>query len=460
MSSSPAGPGACPPDSGDNEDVDAERAQTHLCMLIEAELRRVAGLDGGSGSRTARVRHVADALIAVGALDAQRAEDLLTGLDMALAVRQRDYGTTPIARNPIFRRLARMVKHGTGTVTYQGLGPPYADPPRVVPVGMMVPLRRLNVHGELYLLAYARTRGGALFTMYARQRGGAGFDPLIHLSATDDKGTVYSLWFTGSGHGQLRSGVLQLDPDPPPDIRWLDLTLSDGVTRRVSLAPPHPPSITVTEASHSPGEYVLHAVAAGILGGRPGRPAEPWPGDFGEIVEALLAAGALSPLSPLPGQLVTLCESLDLRDHGIAAPAARDLPAPWHGLLTHAIRRKQDSTPPRSGCAAAAVALPELDGLTLSILGLHSDEDGTMLHIHAAGVPEDADPAEFFPVLWLRDDSGRWHTARNTGWSFRQGGERAAVLPVTPALHEATSLEIIVAGRTAEVRTTLPVNWR
>jgi hypothetical protein len=458
-------------------DVDAERAETHLCMLVEAELRRVAGLQGGIGpprgrgpeaQRAVRARRVADALIAVGALDAQRAEELLTGLDLALAVRQKDYGTAPIARNPVFRRLARMVKHGSASVTFRGAvaphasgAPAYQDPPRVVPVGMMFPLRGFDVHGELYLLAYARTKAGALFTMYARQRGAAGFDPLIHLTATDDQGASYSLWFSGGGHPMLRAGVLQLDPDPPADIRWMDLTAIDGVTRRISLEPPpHSPSVTMAEASHAPGEYVLHAIASGILGGRAGMPAEPWAGDFGEITAALLAAGALSPLSPLPGQLVTLCESLDLRDHGIAAPAARDLPAPWHGLLTHAIRRKRDSTLPRSGCAAAAVTLPELDGLTVSLLGLHSDEDGTMLHIHASGVPEDADPAEFFPVFWLRDDGGRWHTARNTGWSFREGTERVTVLPVTPALNQCTSLEIIVAGRTAEVRTTLPLYWR
>jgi len=433
--------------------VDAERAETHLRMLAEAELRRVAALDGGISWRTARARHVANALIAVGALDARPAEDLLTGLDLALAVRRPDYGTT---RHPMVRRASRLVKHGSA-------GVPHAPATHacVAPVGMMVPLRRFGVHGELYLLAYARTGGGALFSMYARERGVPGFDPLMDLTATDDQGARYSIWFTGSGNPRSRAGVLRLNPDPPPDVRWLDLIVGEGVTRRISLeSPPHPPRITMTETSHSPGEYLLHAVAAGILGGRPGRPAEPWSGDFGAIVEALTAAAALSPLSPLPGQLVTLCESLDLRNHGIAAPAARDLPAPWHGLLTHAIRRKRDGTPPRTGCAAAAVTLPELDGLTLSILGLHSDEDGTMLHVHDSGGPEDADPAEFFPVLWLRDDSGRWHTARNTGWSIREAGERTALLPVTPPLHEAASLEIIAAGRTAEVRTTLPLRWR
>lgn len=433
--------------------MDAERAETHLRMLAEAELRRVAGLDGGIGSRTARARHVADALIAAGALEARRAEDLLAGLDLALAVRRPDYG---VARHPMVRRASRLLKHGPADVTHAP-----ATHARVVPVGMMVPLRRFGVHGELYLLAYARTGGGALLTMYARERGVRGFDPLMHLMATDDQGALYSLWFTGTGHPHLRAGVLRLDPDPPPDIRWLDLIVDEGVTRRIGLEPPpNPPRVTMTEASHSPGEYLLHAIAAGILGGRPGWPAEPWPGDFGEIVEALTAAGALSPLSPLPGQLVTLCESLDLRNHGIAASAARDLPAPWHSLLTHAIRRKRDSTTPRTGCAAAAVTLPGLDGRTLSILGLHSDEDGTMLHVHASGVPEEADPAEFFPVLWLRDDSGRWHTARTTGWCFREAGERAALLPVTPPLHEAASLEIIAVGRTAEVRTTLPLRWR
>src|SRR5581483_4305465 len=137
------------------------------------------------------------------------AEDLLTGLDLALAVRQAGHGRTAFfAHHPRVRQTARIVSPHTPVT-----------PPRVVPVGMMVPLRRFGVHGELYLLAYARTSGGARFSMYARERG-----------------------------------VLRLDPDPPPDIRWLDLIVGDGVTRRISLEPPpHPPRVTMTEASHSPG---------------------------------------------------------------------------------------------------------------------------------------------------------------------------------------------------------------
>ena len=41
---------------------------------------------------------------------------------------------------------------------------------------------------------------------------------------------------------------------------------------------------------------------------------------LGDAVTALEACGALSPLSPVPGQLAALCASLDITGHGITDP--------------------------------------------------------------------------------------------------------------------------------------------
>jgi hypothetical protein len=67
----------------------------------------------------------------------------------------------------------------------------------------------------------------------------------------------------------------------------------------------------------------------------------------------------------VPGQFAALCARLRLTGHGITAPPARDLPEPWLSMLAH-YRRRQART------AAAAVALPDLGGITLAILGLHN----------------------------------------------------------------------------------------
>jgi len=104
---------------------------------------------------------------------------------------------------------------------------------------------------------------------------------------------------------------------------------------------------------------------------------------LGDIITALQTCGALSPLSPVPGQLAALCADLNVNGHGIPAPSVRDLPEPWLSLLACYRRRKTGATPARDGCAAAAVMLPEVDGIRLAILGLHNCQDSTVVHMHA-----------------------------------------------------------------------------
>ena len=67
------------------------------------------------------------------------------------------------------------------------------------------------------------------------------------------------------------------------------------------------------------------------------------------VGQALQSAGALSPLSRVPAQLATLCESLGITNHGIAAQPTLDLPDPWLSLLTHYHRRKPEAVLPGSG---------------------------------------------------------------------------------------------------------------
>lgn len=480
--------------------MDSERAETYLRLLAEAELRqaRTAHEPGEfvvSGPHAVRhgpaLRRVAQALVAVGAIDEVLADAIVAGFDLAIMVRQpnpqgrRPALTVAMHSSAVRRQLGRLVKAGTYQVTapparapaQQAQQAPQA-PDRVVPIGMMIPLKDDNVRGELYLLAYSQTASGARYSATAVLRGAPPLhlpDLVRKLTVTDDQGNAYGLTFSGGRSDANWAGLLALQPAPPPGIGWLELTAPGGVVRRTGLEPPaHPPAITVTETGGSPGEHLLHLTAVQILStaaapGIPGRGARMFTGpmgihlgpELGETVDALHAAGALSPLSPVPGQLVTLCESLDIRDHGIDALPVRDLPKQWLSMLAYAHRRKRDVTTPRRGCAAVAVALPQLDGVTISVLGLSADETGTVLHVHARGIPAHLDPhAAFLPVFWLRDDDNRWHTAHISDWATGDDDEITAQLRVVPPLTHGTSVDLIAGGRSEQVRTTLPLDWR
>jgi hypothetical protein len=90
-------------------------------------------------------------------------------------------------------------------------------------------------------------------------------------TAVDDQGTSYQ--FSGSlGPGRAEwSGVLDLRPNPPHEISWLDLRTTPGeLATRIDLGSQQPRTalpqgITVTPATGSPGELLLTDIAAGFL---------------------------------------------------------------------------------------------------------------------------------------------------------------------------------------------------
>ena len=274
-----------------------------------------------------------------------------------------------------------------------------------------------------------------------------------------------------------------LDPDPPHEPRWLDLTTIPGEPAvRIDLTrPPDTATVTAGAATASPGEHLLHAVAARLLAagaipagtgsGQPG-PLSAAADGLGDVIAALQAAGALSRLSPVPGQLAALCARLNAGGQGITEPLARDLPEPWLSMLAHYERSKTRAAPARDGCAAAAAVLADLDGITLAILGLHNCQGRTVMHMHASGPmcqlsghPDDPwsdHPDELYcwPVMWIRDSGGRWHTTRIRGRSG-MNDQVALRLEVIPPLSRATAwIKVLAAGHSAQARVTLPLHWQ
>jgi hypothetical protein len=471
----------------DTEDMNRERAETHLRLLAEADLRRAPALtaDDLPGGR---LTLVVEALSAMGAVDVGTADEILAELRLALAVRQSGEmdETSPDPRGLSLdarMQLARLMRSpppraATGPFTVSGLSTGPTQPAsqraswRLVPVGQVIRGRDNEVRGEMLVLAYAQTAGGARFAV-------AGWPFGRMFTAADDQGTRYHLVF----RGEPGAGVLTLHPDPLREIRWLDFTTTSGeAATRIDLGSQGPaPDVIVTPKANSPGELLLDVIAARLLtvaaavpqdtpeqlaAARPGLVPHAADG-LGDIIAALQAAGALSLFSPVPGQLAGLCASLGASGHGITAPPAGDLPEPWRGMLTHGHRRKPHPALVPGSLVTAAVELPELDGARVAILGLHHAVDGTILHVLASGVTPEGEWAygrgvRPLPVLWIRDGSGRWHTTRTNGFSrLGDTGEAVLWLAIVPPLDRGTAwLDVVAAGQSAEVRARLPLHWR
>jgi hypothetical protein len=488
---------------GDTVDMNRERAETYLRVLAEAELRRATSQPWGSAQRAgyaARVKRVAQVLAFVGALDDGVADQILDDFELALGARQTGQADSVlgsfIQRAAERTRLARRVSvppaaAGRSAAARSGTGMAAGRTCAPVRLGQIVRVCGADVDGEVYLLSYARVASGPQFSVFARERQPAGlwepsgprlFDPF---TATDDRGTSYQVTIRDIGSPVL-GWTLMLLPDPAHGPQWLDLaTTGGGASARIVLpaaaGEPRPPAatdVTVSQTASSPGEHLLSTIAARLLAAVPPLPHDPWlygtaprpralpsvTDGLGDVIPALQECGALSPLSQVPGQLAMLCARLNVTGHGITTPPARDLPEPWLSVLTQYQQRETGAVPVRDGCAAAAVVLPELDGIQLTILGLHNCQDNTIMHMHATGPMCDAihGPDELYawPPIWVCDGGGHWHATRTSGQSG-MNGEIALRLEIVPPLSRATTwIEVRAIGQSAEARARLPLRWQ
>ena len=460
--------------------MNRERAEGYLRQLAEAELRRARMLLAAGIRRpqnSAGFALVAPALVAVGAVDAGTADQIRADLELAVAVRQ------PGQENPA--RLMRGFSGRAGTAVALALSTGYARaaPPRasrrVVPAGKVIHVRDGDARHALLVVAYLRSAGGARFIM----AGGPAFRPL---TAADDRGARYQISF----RGKPDLAEFLLAPDPPPQIRWLDLITAPGEpATRIDLEPQIPaPDVTVTRKATSPGELLLDGIAARIFCSGAAAvprydPEQPPAGAAdlrafigdgpGRIVAALHAAGALPPASPVPGQLAGLCIRTGIPGHGITAPPA-DLPEPWHSMLTRRPRRLPQEAAGAAILAATVAELPELDGAQITIFGVHhstivgrrNSATRTIVHTLVTGVtPEDhwtyGRGVRPLPALWVRDSSGRWHATRSYGgMPSGNNGEVILWFEIVPPLDRGTAwIDLVATGRSAEVRVRLPLCW-
>ncbi len=498
--------------------MNREGAETFFRLLAEAQMREAAAaakpVSGGAWSADSsvagfpRMGRVAQALTAVHALDVATAEDILADFAIAVGVRQHsDPGVLLLARPGLAAgRVHARARTGSGPG-----GPVQAGPDRFLPLGVTAPFHDGNLSGELNLLAYAQTAGGARFTVTWRYHGrvdpvryGAAMHNAVFpklFSASDDQGHRYRLDFMFSS-GPDWAGEIKVLPEPPEQTRWLDFSAPGEPAVRISLDPQAWPAPSVPSAPSAPSAPSVSGSAAGPDGAgapaaRTGRSAgehllntvadrmlvtaAEYPQDLrlqlsavvkgplnamaaglGDVVAALEAAEVLSPLSTVPGQLAALCASLRVGGHGLPGPAA-DLPEAWLSVLAHYQRRKPNTAPARDGHAAVAAAFPALDGIRLALLGLHNTDGETRGHLLVGGLDEGETwlpGIESVPVsVWLRDSAGRWHVAGVVGADYADGEYMLRLKLVPPLARSTAWIEVAAAWRSAEVRATVPLRW-
>lgn len=431
-----------------------------------------------------RLRTVAGALALAGAIDRSTSASIVTGLETALLARSLlDPGMSAMR--------ARRMRHQR----------PVAGAPAglysAVPILATLPAVPDSDLGELQLLTLVIAPDRAVLTAAGRIAEPAGTRGLRHShplaflsgsggaggpSATDDRGNSYQLSLgSWSESGGDWSGMLELSPVPAAGIRWLDLMMRPGLAAiRVSLADQgssagqgNPagqgsPADQGRQAAAAgpvtaadPAERLIDAAAEGLVCDRPieilngGDLAE-----LADVVAALEATGALAPASAALGRLVALARHLEIDVPPVLSNSAEPagLPAAWTSVLENRLRHDGPQ-----GVAAAAAVLPELDGARFVLAGLHSSPEGAELRVLAWGWQ----PPHFIfgemaqdPLSWwARDDAGRWHVG-TTGGSSYGGGHAEIELQLTPPLHpDATSLEVMLTGRSGQVSVTVPLRW-
>jgi hypothetical protein len=407
-------------------------------------------------------------LVAAGALDHDDVTGFEKDLHAAITVRSRLLLNREHRRGNLFDAMFAQFSHTAPPSR------PVSQAMWVTPIGRALRVDTGRVPSVLHLISLVRTDTTlAVITVAMRMHEPPPDDRETDLEiarvmrdllsgqlwAADDQGTRYAVRFEGYREGTASwLGIARLEPRPPPGARRLDLF--SGGTRLIRLPPGSPVVRATTEpVSLPPAERLLVLEAERILASGNARgPAQgPRPG---ETITVLTETGAIAASSPVPGQLAALCQRLGVAGHGITAPPAAQIPAPWASVIGH-----RDAPVPADdsdACAPLNCVLPDVDGARFALAGLSTVAGESHLHVISKGMPllMDRFDRNWTPGFswWLRDGAGNWHVANAGRPRWFLDGTQAFRLQLTPPLAAVPdTAEIVVTGPAMRVRATIPI---
>ena len=365
-----------------------------LYLRLAGERAVLDAAADGNRSWNFPLGEVAAALIAIGVLPTETAQEVIEDYQLAVAVRVR--GRQSGRFRP--RRAA-----ATGTVA-----PTVLTAPRVVACGREIEQSwgRLEIHYIVFGDRSTSLGVTAVDGATARRAPGrmaAHRMPLQQVRLTDDRGTTEFADFNGSGSPSVWQGRLTTSGPLSRRTRWISVN-----NERIELdeEPPELPRVVVEPLeTASPAErYLRLRVAAG--GGGP----RPMPNDgLGDGIQALVAAGALAPNAAVISEVAAMAQG----------QTSRALPKQWASTLA---RRGASDGP--TGALAVGVVTPPIDGVTVSIEALVTTSDGFEIHVetspgialgHHPMFHQASDQARI--AWWAEDDRGNSYLGGGAGFS-------------------------------------------
>jgi hypothetical protein len=396
----------------------------------------------------------ARALLAIGSIEVEDAQRVIEDYEVALGLRNENY-------------LQHRAAFQTWRAGASG-GPPQMRPvlesQRVLPLDHEIELEDGSLYVSHVALGEDNTRIGASWEgRPSRQARRSSRLAMMHgswgppeFTVGDDQGSSVTASFSGGGSDVQWNGHLEVDPPLARDTAWIEI---DG--HRIDLVD-DPPEVEVSvedvpDAS-SPMAYLWHEVAGSSDFG-PGR------GNLDSAIDALLAAGALSPDDPELGQLRLVLPALEhshfmFRGGGTTIPHTK-LPERWRSLFS---RIDVNGGEGETLTMAVGALTPEFDGIQLLVSVLRSSGEGFATEVTLVGSPGGRrsftpDLEEQRLVWWARDDRGNWYLGQIGDWSGGDGTGEGSVMFWPNLDHDATTLELMPTTARAVCKIRIPLRW-
>jgi hypothetical protein len=365
---------------------------------------------------------VAAALVAVGAMPVERAEDILALYGHALALRPGDHRRMRFGRSGL-RPEPKPEALATARVA-------------CCDADLELPWGRLHVG---HIVFSGKTTSLAVDGTSAdprSQRRGHHSPGQLQATISDDAGGSGPAHFSGSfGRGHW-SGTLATAVPLSPTTRWLEI---DGI--RLDLPDPTgtAPEVRVESlAEQDPAANHLWfrlGTSGNVHHRRP-------PARLEAAIAALEAAGALEPGGPVVSEVRAVAAALDPNR---GAGSAR-LPPRWASCLG------PGTAPGARGTAAIEAVTPAVDGVALALDVLVTDEEDFALEVRTSpGIswsPFHLQLSGPRIVWWAEDDRGNSYLGSPNGWSSSDD-QAHGTIAFSPNLDpRATELRLLPTGMT------------